>query len=66
MKILKYFNILIYLFVYLSSANAFTDKEGKGAQSTGKEDLSFLETKTSNFKKVSGVKWDLGEIKEIK
>tara|TARA_B100000131_G_C17933217_1_gene539222 strand:- start:10 stop:528 length:519 start_codon:yes stop_codon:yes gene_type:complete len=51
MKILKYFNILIYLFVYLSSANAFTDKEGKGAQSTGKEDLSFLETKTSNFKK---------------
>tara|TARA_Y100001970_G_scaffold269845_1_gene362965 strand:- start:2822 stop:3337 length:516 start_codon:yes stop_codon:yes gene_type:complete len=51
MKILKYIYILIYLFFSISSANAFLDKENKGAQSSGKEDLSFLEAKNSNFKK---------------
>ena len=34
-----------------SSLNAKEDKDGKGAQSTGREDLSFLEAKNSNFKK---------------
>jgi len=51
MKILKYFYILIYLFFSISTANAFLDKEGKGAQSDGKQDSSYLEAKNSNFKK---------------
>ena len=51
MRVLKYFYILIYLFISISTANAFLDKEGKGAQSTGREDLSFLEAKNSDFKK---------------
>ena len=51
MKILKYFYILIYLFFSISTANAFLDKEGKGAQSDGRQDSSYLEAKNSNFKK---------------
>ena len=51
MKILKYFSILIFSLLLTNQANAFLDKDGKGAQSTGKEDLSFLEAKNSNFKK---------------
>ena len=51
MKVLKYFYILIYLFFSISTANAFLDKEGKGAQSDGRQDSSYLEAKNSNFKK---------------
>ena len=51
MKILKYLAILIFSFVSFNQANAFLDKDNKGAQSTGREDLSFLEAKNSNFKK---------------
>ena len=51
MKILRFFNILIFSLLSFNQANAFTDKDGKGAQSTGREDLSFLEAKNSNFKK---------------
>ena len=51
MKILKYLTILIFSFVSFNQANAFLDKDNKGAQSTGREDLSFLEAKNSNFKK---------------
>jgi len=51
MKVLKYFYILIYLFFSISAANAFLDKEGKGAQSDGRQDSSYLEAKNSNFKK---------------
>ena len=51
MKILKYLAILIFSFVLFNQTNAFTDKDNKGAQSTGREDLSFLEAKNSNFKK---------------
>ena len=51
MKILKYLSILIFSFVSFNQANAFLDKDNKGAQSTGREDLSFLEARNSNFKK---------------
>ena len=51
MKILKYLAILIFSFVSYNQANAFLDKDNKGAQSTGREDLSFLEARNSNFKK---------------
>ena len=51
MKILKYLAILIFSFVSFNQANAFLDKDNKGAQSTGREDLSFLEARNSNFKK---------------
>jgi len=51
MKILKYLTILIFSFVSFNQANAFLDKDNKGAQSTGREDLSFLEARNSNFKK---------------
>ena len=51
MKILKYLAILIFSFVLFNQTNAFTDKDNKGAQSTGREDLSFLEARNSNFKK---------------
>lgn len=51
MKILKYFSILIFSLLLSNQVNAFLDNDGKGAQSTGKEDLSFLEAKNSNFKK---------------
>ena len=51
MKILRFFNILIFSLLSFNQANAFLDKDGKGAQSTGREDLSFLEAKNSNFKK---------------
>jgi tetratricopeptide (TPR) repeat protein len=51
MKILKYLIILIYSFFLFTNSNAFLDKDNKGAQSTGREDLSFLEAKNSNFKK---------------
>ena len=51
MKILKYFTILFFSLLLTNQANAFLDKDGKGAQSTGREDLSFLEAKSSNFKK---------------
>ena len=51
MKILKYFTILFFSLLLTNQANAFLDKDGKGAQSTGREDLSFLEAKNSNFKK---------------
>ena len=42
---LKYFCILLYSFFIFTSAN------GDGAKSTGREDLSFLNVKNSNFKK---------------
>jgi tetratricopeptide (TPR) repeat protein len=51
MKILKYLAILIFSFLSFNQANAFLDKDNKGAQSTGREDLSFLEARNSNFKK---------------
>jgi len=51
MKILKYLAILIFSFISFNQANAFLDKDNKGAQSTGREDLSFLEARNSNFKK---------------
>tara|TARA_Y100001935_G_scaffold163541_1_gene134484 strand:+ start:500 stop:1015 length:516 start_codon:yes stop_codon:yes gene_type:complete len=41
----------LYLFFFIfTNTFAFT-KQGKGTQSTGREDLSFLEAKNSNFKK---------------
>ena len=42
---------MTYSFFLLTNANAFLDNEGKGAQSTGREDNSFLEAKNSNLKK---------------
>ena len=50
-KVIKYFFILNFLFLLLTEANAFLDKENKGAQSDGRQDSSFLETKNSSFKK---------------
>ena len=47
-KVISFFLLTFFLF---NSAQAFTDKEGKGAQSDGREDLSFLKAKNSNFKK---------------
>ena len=51
MKILKYALIFNVLFFLSTNAHAFLDKDGKGAQSDGREDLSFLNAKNSNFKK---------------
>jgi len=48
---LKYFCILVYSFFIFTNANAFLDNDGDGAKSTGREDLSFLNVKNSNFKK---------------
>ena len=47
-KVISFFLITFFLF---NNAQAFLDKGGKGAQSDGREDLSFLEAKNSNFKK---------------
>ena len=51
MKIIKILLFVYFNFLLLSTVQAFTDKEDKGAQSTGREDLSFLNAKNSNFKK---------------
>ena len=49
-QILKYLSIFIYVIFLFSNAYAFTDN-GKGAQSDGRQDSSFLEAKNSNFQK---------------
>ena len=52
-----FINLLKIIFIFLFSlflfnnAQSFTDIDGKGAQSSGREDLSFLNVKNSNFKK---------------
>jgi tetratricopeptide (TPR) repeat protein len=51
MYFIKYL-FFLYLSFFLSiNAQAFLDKDNKGAQSDGREDLSFLNTDNSNFKK---------------
>ena len=51
MNKLKITLIFLFSFFILSNSHAFMDSTGKGAQSTGREDLSFLEAQNSNFKK---------------
>ena len=51
MKILKYVIILIFSLFLFNQSYAFLDKDGKGAQSDGRDDSSFIEAKNSNFKK---------------
>lgn len=51
MCLTKYIFFFYFSFFLFCSAQAFTDKDGKGAQSDGREDLSFLNVKNSNFKK---------------
>ena len=51
MNFFKYIFILYFSFFLINEIHAFTDNDGKGAQSTGREDLSFLNVKNSNFKK---------------
>jgi len=51
MIIIKYLIFLFLSLFLLSNAQAFMDKDNKGAQSTGREDLSYLSVKNSNFKK---------------
>ncbi len=46
-RLLFFFYLSFFIF---TNTFAFT-KQGKGIQSTGREDLSFLEAKNSNFKK---------------
>ena len=43
--------IFLFSFFFLCNSHAFMDSTGEGAQSTGREDLSFLEAKNSNYKK---------------
>ena len=45
--------ILIFIFslILINNAQSFTDSDGKGAQSDGRDDSSFLKAKNSNFKK---------------
>ncbi len=42
---------LIYFSFFFYTAQAFTDKDNKGAQSDGRQDSSFLNNKNSNFMK---------------
>tara|TARA_Y100000766_G_C18766412_1_gene536159 strand:- start:421 stop:939 length:519 start_codon:yes stop_codon:yes gene_type:complete len=51
MKIFKIIIFLLFSFALSSNLQAFTDRDGKGSQSSGREDKSFLEAKNSNFKK---------------
>ena len=51
MIIIKYVIFLFLSLFLLSNVQAFMDKDNKGAQSTGREDLSFLNVKNSNYKK---------------
>jgi len=51
MIIIKYLIFLFLSLFLLSNAQAFMDKDNKGAQSTGRDDLSFLSAKNSNYKK---------------
>lgn len=51
MNKIKILTFLLLSFFLLNNVHAFTDKDGKGAQSKGREDLSFLNAKNSNFKK---------------
>ena len=51
MNINKYIFLFYITFFLFNNANAFMDKDDKGAQSTGREDLSFLNVKNSNYKK---------------
>mgnify|MGYP001425276933 FL=1 len=41
----------LFLIFFFNNAQSFTDNSGKGAQSTGREDLSFLDVKSSDLKK---------------
>ena len=52
MKILKYFTILIFSLLLTNQANAFLDKDGKGAQSTVEKIYLFLRQKIVILKKV--------------
>ena len=63
MCLTKYIFFFYFSFFLFCSAQAFTDKDGKGAQSDGREDLSFLNVKNSNFKKV---KMLLNKLKNFK
>ena len=51
MIIIKYVIFLFLSLFLLSNVQAFMYKDNKGAQSTGREDLSFLNVKNSNYKK---------------
>ena len=51
MNFVKYIFILYFSFFLVSKVLAFTDNDGSGSKSTGREDLSFLKAKNSNFKK---------------
>ena len=51
MNIIKYILILFFCFSFIDNVQAFMDSENKGAQGTGREDLSYLDSKNSNFKK---------------
>jgi tetratricopeptide (TPR) repeat protein len=51
MNVFKIIFIFFFSFLLFNNAKSFTDKEGKGSQSDGREDLSFLDVKNSNFKK---------------
>ena len=51
MNFVRYLFLLYFYFFLISEVHAFTDNDAKGAQSTGREDLSFLNVKNSNFKK---------------
>ena len=50
MNIIKYILILFFCFSFIDNVQAFMDPENKGAQGTGREDLSYLDSKNSNFK----------------
>ena len=52
MNFFKYIFILYFSFFLINEIHAFTDNDGKGAQSTGREDLSFL-----NVNKKIGLSW---------
>ena len=43
--------ILLFYFFFVVQVNAFTDNDGDGPKSTGREDLSFLKAHNSDFKK---------------
>ena len=51
MNLLKFILSVFFVIYFSNNVLAFTDREGKGAQSDGREDSSFLEVKNSNFKK---------------
>ena len=51
MVITKYISIFFLFFFLTNSAQSFTDSENKGAQSTGREDLSHMNVTNNNFKK---------------